>query len=107
MGTIKEITKLSNGKELDIKYPVRLYDKGGNEVYYEDSDGHWWKLEYKDGNAVYYEDSNGEWRKCEYQGGKVVYFEDSRGYIEDNREPVGMTMEEVCRLAGRKVRIVE
>jgi len=125
VGTIKEITKLSNGKELDIKYPIRLCDKDGNETYYEDSDGYWqkceyddgkevyfensdgywWNREYKDGKVVYHEESNDHWWKREYEGGKEVYFEDSTGYISDNREPVDMTLEEVCKLAGKKVRI--
>jgi len=107
METIKELTKLSNGKELDIVYPIRLYDKDCNEAYFESSNGDWYKIEYKDGNDVYFENSNGYWYKSEYEEGNEVYFEDSSGYIDDNREPVNMTIEEVCKLAGRKVRIVE
>jgi len=85
--SIKELVKLSNGKELDIEYPIKLLDKDGNEVYFEDSNGDWYKHEYKDG--------------------KMVYFENSNGYIDDRREPVDMTMDEVCKLVGKKVRIVE
>jgi len=105
---IKELTKLSNGKELGIEYPLRLYDKDGNEVYYEDYYGYWWKRDYKDGEVVYFEESDGRWWKYEHdKGGNAVYYEDSDGYIEDNREPVDMTLDEVCKLAGRNVRIVE
>jgi len=128
MNTIKEITKLSSGKDLDIEYPIRLYNKEGQQVYFEDSDCHWRKSDYKDGNEVYHEDSYGYWWKCDYDSngnetyyensfsywykceheeGNEVYFEDSSGYIDDCREPVDLTMEEVCKLAGRKVRIVE
>ena len=104
---IKELTKLSNGKELDIEYPIKLYDKDGKQVYFEDSDGYCWKREYDDGKQVYFEASNGYWWKYEYKDGKHVYFENSNGDIIDNREPVDMTMEDVCKLAGRNVRIVE
>ena len=59
--------------------------KDDNIVYYEDSDGYWRKYEYQDGNEVYVEKSNGYWHKREYQDGNIVYYEDSNGYIEDNR----------------------
>ena len=130
MKTVKELTKLSTGKDLDIVYPIKLYDKEGKDVYYEDSNGYWQKYEYnRDGKQVYREDSCGYWWRCEYsQAGKAVYFKDSTGYwekfeydrdgkqvyfensegdIDDRREPVDLTMEEVCRMAGKKVRIVE
>ena len=48
MNTIREITKLSNGKELDIKYPISLCDRDGNDVYHEDYSGFGWKKEPKD-----------------------------------------------------------
>ena len=44
----------------------RVYDTDNNNIYYEDSDGSWYKREY---------DSNGN----------NIYFEDSSGYIRDNR----------------------
>jgi len=62
MKNIRELTRLSNGKELDIKYPVYLYDNDGNKVYCE----------------VY----TGYYEKCVYKDNKVVYFEDSTGYSE-------------------------
>jgi len=127
MKTIKELTRLSNGKELGIQYPIKLYDQDGNTVYCESFDGYWYKSEYKDGKEVchetstgywcrseyqdgkevYYGDSTGYWWKREYQGGEMVYFENSNGDIEDSRKSVDMTVEEVCKLVGKKVRIVE
>jgi len=127
MNTIKELTKLSNGKELDIDNPIYLYDEDGNQVYFEDSDGFWWKSEYEDGNPVYYEDSTGYWSRREYKEDREVYREDSTGYwrkreydedrevycensngcIKDNRKTVDMTMAEVCKLLGKKVRIIK
>lgn len=33
-------------KDLGMKYPIALFDRNGNQVYREDSDGFWWKQEY-------------------------------------------------------------
>ena len=126
MNTIRELIRLSNGEELDIKYPIELFDKDGNLLYYENSDGFWcknqykdgeqvyfvnsdglwWKSVYKDGHEVYFEGSDGYWLKYEYKDGKEVYCEDSDGHRVDNREPVDMTIEDVCKLVGKNVRIV-
>jgi len=85
MNTVKELKKLRNGKELDIRYPIRLYDNDGREVYYEDSTGYWRKSKYKEGKQVYFEGSDGYWYKSEYKDGKQVYYENADGYIDDNR----------------------
>lgn len=50
-------------KELfrEPKYPIKLFDQNGNEIYSENSNGYWEKYEYNsNGNLVYYEDSFGE-----------------------------------------------
>ena len=40
-------------------FPFEIKDKNGHLIYYEDSDGHWWRNEYdSDGNERYYEDSD-------------------------------------------------
>ena len=58
-----------------------IYDKNGNEIYYEDGDGYWRKWEYdKNGNNIYYENSDGYWVKIEYdENGNEIYWEDSDG----------------------------
>ena len=39
---------------------LHLYDSNGNEIYYENSDGFWYKREFdSNGNEIYYENSNG------------------------------------------------
>ena len=41
-------------------FPFRINNKKGEEIYYEDSDGYWWKREYDlSGSEIYYEDSGG------------------------------------------------
>ena len=41
-------------------FPFRINNKEGEEIYYEDSDGYWWKREYDlSGSEIYYEDSSG------------------------------------------------
>ena len=65
----------------------KVYNKNGNIIYYEDSDGDWEKREYDQyGNKIYYENSDGYWYKKEYDtNGKLIYYEDSNGNIIDNR----------------------
>jgi hypothetical protein len=72
--------------------PVRIddnyvYDKNGNRIYWEDSNGTWVKYEYDDnGNEIYYEDSYGTWIKKEYDANdNRIYFENSDGGIIDRR----------------------
>lgn len=105
--TIREMTKLRNGKELDIQYPIILKDKDGNEVYFEASDGYLAKREYADGKVVCYETSDC-WLKREYVAGKEVYYEDSDGYIIDNRvKAKDMTVAEIEAELGYKVKVVK
>ena len=64
-----------------------VYDSNGNKIYYESSDGTWYKREYDDNDHIIYrENSDGYWFKREYdKNGKEIYHEDSDGVIEDNR----------------------
>ena len=88
MKTIKELTKLSNGKELDIKYPIVMRDADGRQVYCEDSGGFWWKTRYiEGGRRIRHENSTGYWFNAEYdENDREVYHEDSEGNIYDNRK---------------------
>jgi hypothetical protein len=67
------------------------YDKDGNELNYENSEGIWWKFEYKNdryGNKTSkYIDSYGIWKIFGYdKNGKINYEEDSRyGVLTDKR----------------------
>ncbi len=73
-------------KQLNVKdFPFRIKDKNGNQIYFENSNGYWYKREYKDGKEIYFEDSDGDWYKIEYNDFEEVYFEDSDGIIIDNR----------------------
>ena len=65
----------------------RVYDKNGNKIYFENSDGYWSKREYDDNvKLIYYEDSDGYWEKIEYDtNGNQIYFENSDGVIIDRR----------------------
>jgi hypothetical protein len=97
-------------------YPIKLYDKDNNhiyyeelngfwwkaeyldgkEVYYEDSNGYCWKRKYLDGNQIYYENSNGYWYKQEYLDGKEVYYESSNGTIHNNCPKKELTVDEIA-----------
>ena len=65
----------------------REYDTNGNEIYSEDSNGYWVKWVYDtNGKVIYFEDSDGSWEKYEFDtNGNEIYFEDSNGVIRDNR----------------------
>ena len=70
-------------QQLKIKeFPFFIKDNRGKEIYYENSDGYWWKKEYdSNNNRIYYEDSYGLWCKKEYDSaGNEIYCEDSNGY---------------------------
>lgn len=44
------------------------------------------KIKDKNGNRIYFENSNGDWGKREYDSqGNCIYFEKSNGVIIDNR----------------------
>ena len=49
-------------QQLNVKdFPFEIKDKNGNQIYYENSDGFWVKLEYdSNGNEIYFENSNGK-----------------------------------------------
>ena len=126
---IKDI--LVNGKPLNVKFPIKLkddkrnvvyfensngfwfkkeYDQNNNVVYYEDSDASWFKQEYDQNiNVVYYKDSNDYWFKKEYdQNNNVVYFEDPRGIIKDNRpKKKELTIEEIEKQLGYSIKIIK
>ena len=64
-----------------------VYNTNGNQIYYENGDGDWYKYEYDtNGNEIYYENSDGDWEKYEYDSnGNIIYSENGDGDIEDNR----------------------
>jgi len=65
----------------NLNYPIELFDRNGNQIYYEDSNGYWWKQEFnQNGNQIYYEDSNGK--------------------IIDNRLKKEITMDEIAAKFG-------
>jgi hypothetical protein len=75
-------------KQLKIKeFPFEIKDSEGNLIYFENSDGYWFKRKYdSDGNQIYYEDSDGYSAKYEFDSnGKEIYLEDSDGTIIDDR----------------------
>ena len=81
-------------QQLNIKsFPFEIHDTNGNRIYYEDSTGSWYKIEYDtNGNLVYYEDSNG----C------IIGVYVSNYYIRDNRpKPVKeYSMDEIAAKFG-------
>ena len=66
---------------------LRIKDKNGNKIYWENLNGRWKKREYdSQGNEIYYEGSDGYWSKWEYDSkGNQIYYESSNGAIKDDR----------------------
>lgn len=59
----------------------KTYDKKGNLIKTEDCYGHWTEIFYNENNEqVYYKDSSGLWLKTEYdENGNIVRWENSAG----------------------------
>ena len=107
------------------KFPIELYDGNGNEIYYENSNGDWYRQEYdsnnneiyyesssgnwyrkeydNNNNKIYFENSNGSWYKREYDSNNnPIYTEYSDGYIRDNRPKKEFTIKEIEEKLGIK-----
>ena len=91
------------------KGSLYLHDAGGNQIYYENLDGHWIKQEYDaNGNSIYYENSNGFWSKRDYDlNGDCIYFENSIGEVIDNRLKKGTCDGKVVEIDGKKYKLTE
>jgi len=105
----------------------KLYDKNGNKIYHETSDGYWYKVKFDDSdNETYFEDSHGTWNKRKYDenhnmiysrytdgrwwkrefdgDSNVIYHENStEGVIFDNRSSGGKAVE----IDGKKYQLKE
>ena len=70
-------------KELGIAFvfPIEIKDSNGNETYYENNNGIWYKYEYDaNGNDTYFENGRNFWCKREYDAnGNETYRENSYG----------------------------
>jgi len=78
-------------QQLNITYfPFTIKDKNGNQTYFENSNGYWFKREF---------DSNG----------KEIYFENSDGDILDNRpkKHVTLTIKEIADKLGVDVKTLQ
>ena len=110
------------------EFPFTIKDKNGNRIYFEDSNGDWWKREFdsngkefffknckghwykkeydSNGNVIYCEYSYGFWYKREYDSnGNLIYWEDSYGYIEDSRPK--SCEGKVVEIDGKKYKLTE
>jgi hypothetical protein len=69
------------------KFPFIINDHNGNQIYYENSDGFWWKHEFdSNGNTIYYENSNG-----------IMY----------DKRSVELTMDEIAKKLGIDVNLLK
>jgi YD repeat-containing protein len=103
------VIKDKNGNPIYFEYSNGYwfkseYDDQGNEIRYENSNGYWNKREYDDeGDEIRYENSDGYWFKSEYDDeGNVIYSEDSDGVIIDERpkQMIELTLEDIAKMKG-------
>ena len=94
-------------QQLNIKdFPCEIRDKNRNLIYFENSNGGWWKREFdSNGNEIYSENSDGYWWKSKFDSnGKLIYYENPKGKIIDNR-PKGCEGK-VVEIGGKKYKLV-
>ena len=87
-------------------FPFRIKNADGKKIYFEDSDGSWWKSERdSNGSQIYCRNSDGFWWKSERDAnGNQIYFENSYGVITDNRpKQVELTLEQIAAKPGINV----
>src|SRR5690606_28604357 len=90
-------------QQLKIKdFPFEIKDSNGNQIYFETSNGYWYKREYDSNNKeIYFEESNGYWVKREYDSNnKEIYYENSDGTIIDRRLEIELTLDEIAEKFG-------
>lgn len=76
-------------QQLNVKeFPFIIKDSNGNQIYFEYSDGYWYKQEYDfNNNMIYLEYSEGLWCKKEFDSkGNEIYYENSKGLILDKKQ---------------------
>jgi len=91
-------------QQLKIKeFPFQILDSNVNQIYFENSDGYWWKQEFDSNvNQIYFENSYGYWCKREFDSnGNRIYYENSEGQIIDDRPKiVELTMDDIAKKFG-------
>ena len=84
---MKKLSEIYKKLGIAFTFPIEIEDKDGNQTYYEDIFGYWWRREYdKNGNETYCDDIDGSWERREYdEDGNQTYYEDSDGYKEGTK----------------------
>ena len=72
-------------------------------IYFENSNGSWYKREYDSNeNEIYYENSKGNWYEKEYDSNRnMIYYKDLYGEVIDKRpKQVKLTLDEIATKLG-------
>lgn len=100
------MTTTTIAQQLKIKeFPFEIKNSKGNSIYYETSDGFWYRRELdSNGNEIYLENSCGYWTKSEFDSnGNRIYYESSNGLILDKRSEnskTELTLDEIAEKFG-------
>ena len=81
---MKKISETYKEQGIAFKYPIKIKDANGNQTYFEDSGGFWYRYEYDaNGKMTYHENSDGFWYRWGYDAnGNQTYYENSDSYYE-------------------------
>ena len=95
--------EFSNGDWMEY-----TYNDNGNKLTYKNSSDYWDEYTYDDnGNELTYKSSRGYWRESTYDdNGKQLTFKSSEG-IERGFDIEEMTMEEICKVLGKTIKITK
>ena len=76
-------SNLTIAQFLNVKtFPFQIKDENGRELYYENSDGYWYKNELDiNGNKSYHENSTGVWFRFKHDSdSRLTSYLNSNGY---------------------------
>ena len=71
---MKKLSETYRELGIAFTFPIAIEDKNGNETYYEDSSGFWYRCEFDEkGNETYFENSDGPTQRMVIdRAGKVI-----------------------------------
>jgi len=84
------------------------YDENGNAITFKNSNGYWYEHTYdENGKELTYRNSNGYWHESTYdENGNDLTYKNSNGY-ERGFDCKELTIEEIQKELGYKIKIVE
>ena len=104
---MKKLSEVYKKLGIAFTFPIEIKDTHGNETYYENSDGFWWRYEYDEkGNLTYSENSDGYWYRWVYdEDSNETYIEWSDGFKRGTKR--SSCDGKVIEVDGKKYKLME